>query len=468
MSEAVDIPEAQGRSLSAAGLRAALRERIGSDAESQQSAFAALKVLIIRCVGAALAYASQVLLARVLGQTDYGIFALVWVWILVLGHLAPLGFAQAVCRFAPHYEAREEADLLRGFLQTGALFVALASLVMAAIGGALLWFGSDMIDAVYVLPFAIALIVFPFFALQDYVENIARAFNWTIVAITPPFIIRHGLIGAGVLSAYLLGLPVSASLAIGVVLIATLVSLLVQTGFVWLRLRKIVRPGPRKQKFKKWFTTSIPLVFVDGTLILFSNADILILSLFVEPATIAVYFAASRILQLVAFVQYAATAATAQRFTALNAVGDANALSLLARTTTRLTLVASMGAAAVIYLAAPYLLDLFGEGFDSAMPVLAILMAGLIAQAFAGPGEDLLNMLGEERACAATCIVALVLNVGLNFILIPTFGIAGAAIATAASVATRSLILTYLTKRKLGLDIAFWMPARKPVLEGAS
>ena len=468
MSEAVETIEVPERLLSIAWLRSTLRARIGSDEESQQSAFAALKVLIIRCVGAALAYASQVLLARVLGQTDYGIFALVWVWILVLGHLSPLGFAQAVCRFAPHYEARDEKDLLRGFLQTGALFVAGASLAIAALGGVVLWFAGAYIETVYVLPFAIALIVFPLFALQDYVENIARAFNWTIIAITPPFIIRHGLIGTGVLGAYLLGMPVSASFAIGIALVATLVSLLVQTGFVWIRLQKIVSAGPRKKRMGEWLKTSMPLVFVDGTLILFSNADILILSLFVEPATIALYFAASRILQLVAFVQYAATAATAQRFTALNALGDANALNLLARTTTRLTLIASVGAAFVIYLAAPFLLDLFGEGFDGAMPVLAILMVGLIAQAFAGPGEDLLNMLGEERACATTCVAALILNIALNFALIPTLGMAGAAIATAASVATRSLILTYLVKRRLGLNIAFWLPTRKPAHGPAS
>lgn len=467
MSEAIETNQASERSLSIARLRDAIRTRIGSDEESQQSAFAALKVLIIRCGGAALAYASQVLLARILGQTDYGIFALVWVWMLVLGHLSPLGFAQAVCRFAPHYDAREEKDLLRGFLQTGALFVAGASLAIATLGGAVLWVASPLIETVYVLPFAIALIVFPLFALQDYVENIARAFNWTIIAITPPFIIRHGLIATGVLGVYLLGFPVSASVAIGVVLIATLISLLVQTAFVWVRLRKIVSAGPRRKRLGEWFRTSMPLVFVDGTLILFSNADILILSLFVEPATIAIYFAASRILQLVAFVQYAATAATAQRFTALNALGDANSLSLLARTTTRLTLIASVGAACVIYLAAPFLLDLFGEGFDGAMPILAILMMGLIAQAFAGPGEDLLNMLGEERACAATCVAALVLNIVLNLVLIPIFGLAGAAIATATSVAIRSLILTYLVKQRLGLDIAFWLPTRKPILEGA-
>ena len=47
---------------------------------------AALSVFVIRIVGAALAYGAQVLLARLLGKAEYGVFATVWVWTNVLGH----------------------------------------------------------------------------------------------------------------------------------------------------------------------------------------------------------------------------------------------------------------------------------------------------------------------------------------------------------------------------------------------
>ncbi len=439
---------------------AEVKGRIGKDEDAREPVMAAAKALAIRIAGAAIAYATQVLLARLLGQTEYGVFALVWVWILVLGHLTPLGFAQAACRFVPHYHVRDEQNLLRGFLRTGAITVALLSLAMALLCGVALWLAAPLLDSVYLLPLAIALFVFPLFALQDYVENIARAFNWTILAIAPPFVIRHSLIAMGVLGVYFWQIPMSAALAIGVVFFAILVSLLIQTAFVWMRVRKKVPAGPHSTRMREWFRTALPLVFVEGTLVLFSNADILILSLFVEPATIAVYFAASRILQLVGFVQYAATVATAQRFAALNAVGDRTALSALAVSTTRLTLAVSLSAALTIYLLAPYLLALFGDGFDIALPVLTILMVGLIVQAFAGPGEDLMNMLGEERACAIAFVASLVLNIGLNFALIPPFGIVGAAAATTISLALRSLLLTWLVHHRLGLHILFSLRPR--------
>lgn len=426
-----------------------------ADANTRDTAFAALKVLIIRCLGAAIAYITQVLLSRALGQSDYGVFALVWVWIIVLGHLTPAGLAQAALKYVPHYHALKEPGFTRGFIFHGLGLVFLISTLTALAGAAFLTFGANLFDNIYALPFLVALFAFPLFALQDYVENIARSFNWMILAIAPPFVIRHGLIGMGVLGAYMAGIELSAAMAVGITLGAVLISLTLQAGLVFWRIRKIVPAAPRKTDLRVWMKTALPLVFVDGTLLLFSNADILILSLFVSPAEIALYFAASRILQLVAFVQYAAAAATTQQFSALNATGDHDALEQLARTTTRLTFLAAVGAAGFIYLLAPYLLELFGDGFVDAMPILAVLMVGLIVQAFSGPAESVLNMSGHERVTAITYTAALALNIALNLALIPWLGAIGAAIATAASLGLASLTLTLAVRKRLNISVFF-------------
>ncbi len=435
-----------------------LLNRAGVQGESVTSGLAAIKVLFIRCAGAAIAYVSQVILARLLGQSEYGIFALVWVWILVFGHLSPLGLNQIICRFVPHFFARDEHDLLRGFLSTSSLLVFTFVGIAGVLGGAFLWFARPYFDSIYLMPFAVALLVFPLIALQDYVENLARAFNWQVLAIAPPYVLRHGLIGLGMIGASIMGAPGTAWMAICVVFVATLTSLCVQAVLVFRKIGKLIPKGNKQVRKAEWLKTALPFVFVDGTAILFSNADILILSLFVDPSAIAVYFAASRILQLVAFVPYAATAATAQRFTALNAINDLDGLRKLARHTTRFTFVVALAAAGFIYLIAPYLLNMFGAGFSDAMPVLLVLMAGLLIQAFAGPGEDLLTMLGHERICAMSAAVALVLNIALNLMLIPVYGVLGAAIATAFSIGLRSLILTWMVKKRLDLDIIFSLP----------
>ena len=56
-----------------------------------------------------------------------------------------------------------------------------------------------------------------------------------------------------------------------------------------------------------------------------------------------------------------------------------------------------------------------------------ILAAGLLARAAVGPVERLLTMLGEQRICAAVYAFAFALNLALCIVLIPHFGIEGAA-----------------------------------------
>ena len=58
---------------------------------------------------------------------------------------------------------------------------------------------------------------------------------------------------------------------------------------------------------------------------------------------------------------------------------------------------------------------------------MLILVAGLMARAAVGPVERLLNMLGEQRVCAAVYATAFVLNLVLCVVLIPRIGVDGAA-----------------------------------------
>ena len=167
---------------------------------------------------------------------------------------------------------------------------------------------------------------------------------------------------------------------------------------------------------------------------------------------VGVYFAATRILQLVLFAQYAATAATAPRFAEASARGDDAALRALVRGTVRLTAGASLALGAGLLLVAPWLLDLFGAGFGAGFGALAILVCGAAVQSSFGPAEDLLNMLGAERVAARVSFAALALAVTLNFALIPFCGITGAAVAMALATAARGAALSVAAQRRLGLS----------------
>lgn len=443
-----------------ARLSGALAARFDLDADTIASGRAALWVLGIRCVGAVVAYALQVVMARLLGPSEYGTFALVWIWVLLLGHLSPLGFSQVVCRYLPFYHARREMALLRGFMLTGPLLVLGFAVATAVLGCAAVFMAGAHLTPAQQWVFAAGLCMVPLVAIHDVSENTARAFHWPILAIAPAYILRPALTLIGLVALVAIGMKADAWTAVAVTFAAILAGFVVQAGIVVYRLRSVVPRGPLSMRLPEWMKSALPLVFVDGTHLIFTNADVLILSLFVEPEAIAVYYAASRILQLVAFGQYAAAAATAPRFSALAGLGDMARLGRLARYTMAFNVIVSAVAAALVFWTAPMLLGIFGDGFENGANILVILVCGMLVQAAAGPGEDVLNMLGHQRACAASFVGTLVLNIALNFALIPVFGMTGAALATALSVAARSFVLSFLVKRRIGLDIALLPPLR--------
>ncbi len=91
--------------------------------------------------------------------------------------------------------------------------------------------------------------------------------------------------------------------------------------------------------------------------------------------------------------------------------------------------------------AAPLYLQIFGSGYraDGVSVVVVMAIAMMLAMA-AGPLDTLLLMAGGSTASLANTIVALVIDIGLCFILIPRWGILGAAVAWAASVVVRNAL----------------------------
>src|SRR5262249_8041441 len=94
--------------------------------------------------------------------------------------------------------------------------------------------------------------------------------------------------------------------------------------------------------------------------------------------------------------------------------------------------------------------SLFGPQFTNGYHLMFILAVGLLARAAIGPIERLLNMLGEQRVCAAVYAGAFATNPALCFVLIPLFGMMGAALSTASARVIESILLFVVSKSRLG------------------
>ncbi len=433
----------------------------GSDdrARTQRNAVIAFA---LRVASAALLYLTQVVMARWIGSHDYGIYVFVWTWVLVLGGITHLGLNAAMMRLLPEYKEHGQLGRYRALVRGGRLFALVAGTAVAAAGMAGLYFFSEHVTQDYILPAYLALVCIPLFALTEVQDGIGRGQAWIWVGLVPPYVLRPALVLAAMAGAWFAGLPMTATTAAGAAIIATWGAAIAQTLLLNCKLRSEVGSGPRSYEVRTWFAISIPLVVVAAAELMLQNTDILVVSKYMTPTDVAIYFASAKTMSLIMFVHYAVGSAVANRFASLNARGDTVQLRAFVRDAVNWTFWPSLAAAVVILALGKPLLWLFGPQFEAGYPVMFILVIGFLFRSSFGPAEVLLSMLGEHQVCAAVLIVSALLNVALNFALVPSFGLIGAAVATSISLATAALLNYVVARRRLEIEIAIWrnLPTR--------
>ena len=425
--------------------------RDGSDRSlARRSAGAAF---LIRVASAGIIYLSQVLLARWMGRFEFGIYVYVWAWVGFLGMLSPIGVAYSAQRFIPEYRTRADHDGLRGFLRgSRRLCLALGVGAGAALAGTV-WLLSDRIPAYYVMPFMVASLALAIFAVSCIQDSIARAFDRIELALVPGFVVHPLLIMAAMAGLHFSGVLVTGCDALIAAAAAFWLVVLTQGLLLDRSLAREVAPGPRRYELMSWIRTSLPIFSVDGFFILLTYVDVLVLQAFVGPAEVAVYHAAAKTLVLISFVYYAVAAASAHRFSEYHVAGETEKLARFVTDTIRWTFWPSLALAIGLMVVGKPLLALFGPGFDEGYPLILVLMIGLLARASVGPSERLLNMVGQQRACALIYACAFATNLLLCLVLIPRLGLIGAAASTATATVVESALLFVVTRRRLGLHI---------------
>lgn len=427
---------------------------------------AAGTALLIRVAGAAIAFLSQPLLARWMGSYEFGIYAYVWIWVLLFGSLIDFGFATNAQRFIPEYTKSKAFDLLRGFLAGSRLLVVALSTLIALLAAIVVWLAEPLLSAVLVLPLYLACLTLPLYGLIMLQDGVARSYNWMNIALVPLYIFRPLAIIALMAAGYVVGLTVDAKLAMIASVIATWATALLQLILLNRQLSATTRVGDREYEWKRWLATSLPIFIVASFFFLLTYIDILVLQEYCTADQVAIYFAATKILSLIAFIYFSVSAAVAHRFAEYHVDGDSHLLAGFVANCVRWTFWPSLVATAVILALGRPILWLFGPEFVEGYSLLFILCLGLLARASVGPIERLLNMLGEQKTCAIVYAGAFALNLAGCFALIPRFGTTGAAISTSVALITESIALFLVTKRRLCLSSFIWTPLRAQLANG--
>lgn len=416
----------------------------------------ALVAFAVRVASAGILYLTQVALARWMGTFDYGIYVFVWTWVLVLGGLSSLGLNHTVMRFVPEYREIGAQDRLRGLLLGSRLVTFSVGTAIAAIGAAGLWLAGPLVAGHYVLPAYLALVCVPIYALSDLQDGIGRSRSWMGIALIPPYILRPILLLAAMAVAYVAGFATNAATVAAAAILATWLAWVIQTVLIDVRIARELPAGPRRTEFGLWLSVSLPLLVISACELVFQNADLLVISAYMSPTDVGIYFAAAKTMALVMFVHYAVGSAAAHRFATLNARGDKEALRSFVRDAVNWTFWPSLAGAVLILALGKPLLWLFGPQFAAGYPAMFVLVLGFLARAAMGPSEFMLKMLGEQALCAAVQAVTAALNVALLFALVPRWGLIGAALATSVALATAAVLNYVVARRRLEIEIAIW------------
>lgn len=436
-----------------ARLQSRLRGLLGGSGEANLTKRLAGTIFIIRVFSAAMAYFSQVLLARWMGGSDYGVYVYVWTWVLLLGSMMDFGISASAQKIIPEYRTRGELALLRGFLSGSRwMTFAVSSVVSLGLAGIVKTL-SPWIDANAIVPLYIGCLTLPAFVVANTQDGIARSHDWMRLGLMPQFIVRQSLIIGLTAGAFVLGFNLGATAAMLASAAAVWIAMIGQMIVLNRRLKGHIEPGAKAYDYRGWLAVSLPILLVESFYLLLSYTDVLVLQQFRSSEEVGIYFAVVKTLALVSFIHYAMSATTAHRFAEYHAQGDKNRLSAYVMHSIQWTFWPSLAATIALLAMGKPLLWLFGPHFVVGYDIMFIAAVGLVVRSAIGPVERLLNMLGHQHICALAYALSFVMNVVLCLLLVPRYGGHGAAASTTLSLVFETVLLFWIVRQRLGLHV---------------
>jgi O-antigen/teichoic acid export membrane protein len=406
---------------------------------------------LVQLLGMAVAFATQVALARAMGTEPYGAYVYVFNWLILLLLFGRLGLGTASLRFVAGYRAQQDWPRLRGYLGTCAGLVTLGALAMSALTAAAVTLLGDRLDREIRATFYVASLVFLPFTWLQVAGYVLRGLKRVFLAQLPADVIQPALVGLGALVLWLAGRALDAPGAMGLTLTAVLSTLAVALVALRHALPAGVRGARPLSEPRAWLRVSLPILLINAVHVSMQRADVIVVGSLLGPADAALYASASRIAGLTVFGLTAVNAWIAPLISDLHARGERAELQRLVRFAVRGVFGVTLPACLVVVAFGGPLLALFGPEFPAARGVLVILAAGQLVNALVGPVGFLMTMTGQQDAAARILVVHALANLAGLALLTPRFGLEGAAIATSVVRASWNLWLLVVVWRRLGV-----------------
>src|SRR6266699_3382260 len=376
--------------------------------------------------GAVASFVVQVILARALEATSYGVYSYLLAWVSVAVLIGKLEFDTAALRFIATYDGQRQDGLLRRFWQYGWRVVSRTATGVALVAGVGAWLLRQLL-------------------------------------------LRPVLFGVGILLVEaVLGLQLGAGGAVALNAAATAVALGVSLFLLRHAAPKSALAAPPAFEAATWRRVARSFLVMSGAqLVLSTQSDILVVGTLLSPSDAGLYSAASQLAGLTMLGAQAVIFVVLPMVSDLHARGRQAELQLLVVRTVQGCAAITIPVVVLLLAGGRVVLHAYGPVFRDAYPILAVLTIGQLMGATMGIISGfLLTMTGHERAASRMVVGTALLNLALTFVLTPAFGAVGAAVATVVAGFTRVALLAAYARRRVGVAIRPYLSIEGRVAEG--
>jgi O-antigen/teichoic acid export membrane protein len=403
------------------------------------------------------------LLARGLGASGYGLYVLAISAAALFSGIALLGLDDAMVRYVAIMSGRRDDAGVRGTIEVGIV----GSTVAAAVMGAVLflssgWLAESLFDEPALGPLLrILAFIVPVLTVSNVLAGVARGLKrMDYVAYAENVVMSLvRMVGLGLLVIAGLLTVEGAVILFAISDLAASVAMVILLGRSLPVRRLVGAPGRRDTASIVRF--ALPL-WLSGMLRQFRrNIESLMLGAMSAVSSVGIFAVAARINLVGHVTLLSLLVAVKPTLAELHDKGDRAGLAKLYATSTRWSFGLNLPFFVAVVLFAEPLLRVFGDSFAAGTTALIILSVAELANAATGTCGPLLDMTGHTRIKLVNSILWTVLLIGGGAVLIPRFGVTGAALATVLAVGTVNAITVievWVLERVQPYDRTFWKP----------
>jgi O-antigen/teichoic acid export membrane protein len=380
-------------------------------------------------------------LARFYGAEGVGIFQTLWTLLMIFSVISKLGFDTSIVKFIGNYNETGKQGLISGLFYKIQRWLIISSTIL---GSLLALFSIPISELLFENKSTSSFIVFTAIALVPLVlvnfhaeslKALKKILSYSLFQNGTIYILTFTLI----LSFYYLGYG----------LINTIWSLgIVLTVLAFISFFEIKRRLPQKDltnynqghsnnQLIKW---TLPMLLSNSLFLIMNWTDTIMLSAFLPESEVGIYATALKIAALNSIILVAINSIAMPKFAELYEKKDSIRFERFVKKSTFLMFVVSFPILIIILIFPSFLLGIFGKEFINGREALLILATGQFFSTISGSVINILNMSNRQKIAQNIVAISTFINICLNLILIPHYGIIGAAIATATSTILWNLI----------------------------